>query len=54
MAELVRMVRAQDERLKLAVALAKHVGSGAMSCGRPTGMQSARPMLQYSANARDV
>lgn len=48
------MVRAQDERLKLVVALAKHVGSGAMSCGRPTGLQSARPMLQYSANARDV
>ena len=29
--ELVRMVRAQDKRLKLIVALARHVGSETMS-----------------------
>ena len=53
-AELVRMVRAQDKRLKLIVALARHVGLETTSCGRSIGLQSARLMLQYSANARDV
>ena len=43
--ELVRMVRAQDKRLKLIVALARHVGSETMSCGRSIGLQSARIML---------
>ena len=41
-AELVRMVREQDKRLKLIVALARHVGSETMSCGRSVGLQSAR------------
>ena len=48
-AELVRMVRGQDARLKLIVALARHVGPEATSCGRSIGLQSARLMLQYSA-----
>ena len=53
-AELVRMVRGQDARLKLIVALARHVGPEATSCGRSIGLQSARLMLQYSANSRNV
>ena len=51
--ELVRMVRAQDKRLKLIVALARHVGSETMSSGRSIGL-ALRSAAAWAAAHRAV
>ena len=45
-AELVRMVRGQDARLKLIVALARHVGPEATSCGRSIGLDGVESLCR--------